>query len=128
MRPKRFRSGSSTASSRPLEVVDDFIERAVRERGTAMDRTGEFDRGLLEEASELGLTRIFWTPDLDLDLSSMPFAHESTERIAAVCTPLAMEIGVTRLVAYLLSRYARPRPCCCSCSRSAWTTSSCSTP
>lgn len=89
-----------------LDEVDDFVARTVRARGIEMDRTGRFDRELLQEAASLGLTSLFWDQELELDLSTMRHAHETTERIAAVCTPLAMEIGVTRLVAYLLSRYA----------------------
>jgi alkylation response protein AidB-like acyl-CoA dehydrogenase len=38
----------------------------------------------------------------------MPLVHDVTERIASVCPPVAMELGVMRLVAYLLSRYAPP--------------------
>lgn len=90
-----------------LEVVDDFIERMVRERGERMDHTGEFDKELLDEAARLGLTSMFFDDSLNLDLSSMPLAHDISERLAAVCTPLAMEVGVIRLVAYLLARYAK---------------------
>ncbi|GAA1365511.1 acyl-CoA dehydrogenase family protein [Arthrobacter rhombi] len=89
-----------------LEVVDDFIERMARERGEQMDRTGEFDKELLDEAARLGLTSMFFDDSLNLDLSSMPLAHDISERLAAVCAPLAMEVGVIRLVAYLIARYA----------------------
>ncbi|MEW1819259.1 acyl-CoA dehydrogenase family protein [Arthrobacter sp. NPDC080031] len=94
-------------SARPtLELVDDFIERKVRERGEAMDRTGEFDRDLLDEAASLGLTGMLFDDSLKPDLSSMPLAHDMAERLAAVCAPLAMQIGVLRIVGYLLARYA----------------------
>lgn len=99
---------SNVTTMRPsLEVVDDYIERMARERGEQMDRTGEFDKELLDEASRLGLTSMLFDDSLKLDLSAMPLAHDISERLAAVCAPLAMEVGVIRLVAYLLARYAR---------------------
>lgn len=88
------------------ETVQRFAEETVRERGAQMDATGEFDRDLLTQAADLGLVRLLVDDDVRLDLSRMIDAHEITERITAVCAPLAMEIGVLRLVAYLLASFA----------------------
>ena len=93
-----------------LDDVERFIDSSVREAGIRMDRTGEFDRELLDVAvREHGLARMLFDDDLAVDLSAMPLAHEISERLAAVCTPLAMEVGVMRLVAYLLARFAPER-------------------
>jgi alkylation response protein AidB-like acyl-CoA dehydrogenase len=98
-----------TITSATLADVENFIEIAVRERGAQMDATGEFDKDLLDQAAALGLVRIIFDDDLELDLSRMRLAHEMTERLTAVCAPLAMEVGVMRLVSYLLARFA-PAP------------------
>lgn len=90
------------------ETVQRFAEETVRERGAQMDATGEFDRDLLTQAADLGLVRLLVDDDARLDLSRMIDAHEITERVTAVCAPLAMEIGVLRLVAYLLASFAPP--------------------
>ncbi|MEO3887126.1 acyl-CoA dehydrogenase family protein [Nonomuraea sp. B5E05] len=91
------------------EAVEEFLETTVRERGARMDATGEFDKDLLDQAAGLGLVRLIFDDDLRLDLSRMPLAHEMSERLTAVCAPLAMEVGVLRLVSYLLARFA-PAP------------------
>lgn len=100
---------TGNAPTPTLADVEAFIERTVRERGEEMDRSGEFDKNLLDEAADLGLVRLIFDDALQLDLSNMRLAHDMTERLTAACAPLAMEIGVMRLVSYLLARFA-PTP------------------
>jgi alkylation response protein AidB-like acyl-CoA dehydrogenase len=90
-----------------LTNVEEFAARRAR-RAVAMDRSGVFDQEILAEGAALGLVKLIFDDDLELDLSRMPLVHEVTERIASVCPPVAMELGVMRLVSYLLSRFAPP--------------------
>lgn len=97
---------ASLPSVPDLGTVQRFVDDTVRERGAQMDANGEFDQDLLTQAADLGLLRLLVDDELQLDLSRMVDAHEITERITAVCAPLAMEIGVLRLGAYLLASFA----------------------
>jgi alkylation response protein AidB-like acyl-CoA dehydrogenase len=90
-----------------LADVEDFAAK-LAERAETMDRNAKFDKEVLDEGAALGFVKLIFDENLDLDLSRMPLVHDVTERIASVCPPVAMELGVMRLVAYLLSRYAPP--------------------
>lgn len=89
-----------------IATIDEFIDEMVRDRGELMDQTGQFDKELLDRAVHTGLTGMFFDESLHINLSRMPLAHDLSERLAAVCPPLAMQVSVIRLVAYLLARYA----------------------
>ena len=95
------------ATEQVLAHVEDFATK-LAERAETMDRNAKFDQQILDEGAALGLVKLIFDENLDLDLSRMPLVHDVTERIASVCPPVAMELGVMRLVAYLLSRYAPP--------------------
>jgi alkylation response protein AidB-like acyl-CoA dehydrogenase len=98
---------TETGAQHILANAEDFAERLAA-RAEAMDRSGTFDKEILDEGAALGFVKLIFNDDLELDLSRMPLVHEVTERIASVCPPVAMELGVMRLVSYLLARFARP--------------------
>lgn len=90
-----------------LKEVEEFVITEVAPRAEHLDRTGIVDLELLTSGARLGLAGMLFNDDLELDLSKMHLVHDATERIASVYPPLAMELGVMRLVTYLLARYAR---------------------
>jgi alkylation response protein AidB-like acyl-CoA dehydrogenase len=98
---------TALGSEQILASAEDFAVRLAA-RAEEMDRSGAFDQEILDEGAARGFVKLIFNDDLELDLSRMPLVHEVTERIASVCPPVAMELGVMRLVAYLLSRFARP--------------------
>jgi alkylation response protein AidB-like acyl-CoA dehydrogenase len=98
---------TALGSEQTLASAEDFAVRLAA-RAEEMDRSGKFDQEILDEGAARGFVKLIFNDDLELDLSRMPLVHEVTERIASVCPPVAMELGVMRLVAYLLSRFARP--------------------
>lgn len=77
-------------------------------KAESLDRGAVFDKEILDEGAALGFVKLIFDENLNLDLSRMPLVHDITERIASVYPPVAMELGVMRLVSYLLARYARP--------------------
>lgn len=77
-------------------------------KAESLDREAKFDKEILDEGAALGFVKLIFDENLNLDLSRMPLVHDITERIASVYPPVAMELGVMRLVSYLLARYARP--------------------
>jgi alkylation response protein AidB-like acyl-CoA dehydrogenase len=96
---------TAIAPEQILANVENFAAK-LAERAETMDRNATFDKEVLDEGAALGFVKLIFDENLDLDLSRMPLVHDVTERIASVCPPVAMELGVMRLVAYLLSRYA----------------------
>lgn len=91
----------------PLSAaVSAFIDGAVADAAEQIDRSAAFSSELYGAGVEAGLTRLMVDADDRLDLRRMRAVHESTEALAAHSPAVALQFAGTRLIAYLLTRYA----------------------
>jgi len=93
----------------PAADLTRFVEGLVAEAAERIDRDAAFDETLYHAGAEAGLTRLLLTENHTLDLSGMRAVHESTEAISTHSPAVALQLSGTRLIAYLLTRYAPRR-------------------
>lgn len=86
--------------------VQRFVDEWVAPRAGQIDRGNSFHQDVYRAGAELGLLRLLVDVDGNLDLSTTELVHESTEVISTHSPAVALQLSNTRLIAYLLARYA----------------------
>lgn len=86
--------------------LSSFVDEWVAPHAERLDRGNLFLPEVYRAGADLGLLELLVTPDGTLDLSTTPLVHESTEAISTHSPAVALQLSGTRLVAYLLARYA----------------------
>lgn len=92
-----------------LDVVHRFCIEEVAPAARQIDETGEFFPELLKTAADIGLQSLITDESGEINFDGLSLAHETNEVIASYSGAVALAISITRLHAYLLCRYARPK-------------------
>ncbi|PSL06126.1 alkylation response protein AidB-like acyl-CoA dehydrogenase [Haloactinopolyspora alba] len=91
-----------------LDAVHAFARNEVAPRARRIDADDTFDPGLVSKAAQLGLQGMVFDDDGALDPEGYVLAHETTELLASYSGAAALAVGVARLHAHLLNRFAGP--------------------
>jgi alkylation response protein AidB-like acyl-CoA dehydrogenase len=91
-----------------VEATTSYIANYVAPVAAELDERGVFNPGPLQRAAEIGLTRLLFDDDDNINLQQMRLTHDVTEMVASASPAVSMQISATRVIAYLIAKYAEP--------------------